>query len=146
MSKLDPELRLLQSIKVSPETGCWNRDLKGRPGGYTKIRTGNRRRPFAHRFCYEMFYGKIPEGLDLDHLCRNPGCVNPSHLEPVTHKENCRRGLRNQYTGVTHCPQGHPYSGDNLRISKQGYRRCNACLRKEALARYHRNKAAKEIE
>lgn len=48
----------------------------------------------AHRFAYELLVGPIPEGLELDHLCRNPACVNPAHLDPVTHRENVRRGKR----------------------------------------------------
>jgi hypothetical protein len=81
----------------------------------------------AHRVAYELALGPIPEGLVLDHLCRNRACVNPAHLEPVTNAENLRRGARGRL--VTHCPQGHELSGDNLRPRNDGRRGCAACLR-----------------
>lgn len=89
----------------------------------------------AHRVSYEDAKRKIPEGLELDHLCRNTSCVNSDHLEPVTNKENCRRGLVGFVTGLknrlkTHCPQGHEYSKENTynRSDKVG-RICRTCIR-----------------
>lgn len=85
----------------------------------------------AHRLVYSMVVGDIPDGLVLDHTCRNHGCVNPSHLDPVTQAENIRRGqtgkINNHHRAKTHCPQGHSYSGDNLYVSPKGDRRCRAC-------------------
>ena len=78
----------------------------------------------AHRVAYELQVGPIPVGLQLDHLCRVRSCVNPAHLEPVTSAENTRRGLRAM---KTHCPQGHPYAGENLLIRPTGQRRCRTC-------------------
>jgi len=63
------------------------------PNGYGHLTIRNQQ-ILAHRFIYEKFKGPIPEGLTLDHSCRNPICVNPDHMEPVTHAENCRRGER----------------------------------------------------
>jgi hypothetical protein len=72
-------------------TGCWDWQLYKIPTGYGQVRVANRLYP-AHRFYYEEKYGPVPEGYVLDHLCRNRGCVNPDHLEPVTQRENVRRG------------------------------------------------------
>lgn len=87
----------------------------------------------AHRVGYELYVGKIPDGLMLDHLCRNRCCVNPKHLEPVTNLENVRRGIAAQRNreirlAMTHCKRGHPLSGDNLYINPgSGQRVCRSC-------------------
>lgn len=80
---------------------------------------------YAHRWSYENFVGPIPDGLQIDHLCRNTLCVNPDHLEPVTGAENLRRSHGNG--SKTHCPAGHPYAGANVYISPQGGRVCRTC-------------------
>jgi hypothetical protein len=83
----------------------------------------------AHRVVYEALVGPVPEGLELDHLCKESRCVNPAHLEPVTHAENVRRGRGwgGQNARKTHCPSGHPYEGDNLILQKRGGRLCRTC-------------------
>lgn len=115
-------------------TPCWIW-TKPNDQGYGLIGSGGRT-VRAHRFAYEHFIGPIPEGLELDHLCRRPSCVNPLHVEPVTHHENMLRGKRGRNAGKwelakTHCPHGHPYVGDNLRVVvyKNGIakRFCRAC-------------------
>ncbi len=69
----------------------------------------------AHRFAYEMLVGPVPEGLELDHLCRNRGCCNPAHLEAVTHLENMRRGAHALgETLRSHCLRGHEYTPENI--------------------------------
>lgn len=80
---------------------------------------------------YELFKGKIGDGLVLDHLCRNRVCVNPDHLEQVTIGENVRRSPLHGVSGraKTHCPSGHEYSGENLKRSKDGTRVCVTCRR-----------------
>lgn len=76
---------------VDPATGCWLWNRKIRKDGYGIKSTGKHTAIRAHRWVYEDLVGPIPEGLELDHLCNNPPCVNPDHLEPVTHEENMRR-------------------------------------------------------
>ena len=101
----------------------------------------------AHRVSYEMLVGPIPAwATDMDHLCRNPPCVNPAHLEPVTHAENLRRAPRSAATvkrDKTHCPQGHPYSGENLVINSKGRRECRTCRRAAYLRYRDRNISVK---
>lgn len=88
----------------------------------------------AHIFSWEWANGPVPKGLELDHLCRNRACVNPAHLEPVTHRENEIRGATVIAANFfkTECHKGHPLSGDNLFIRRDGRRRCIACKRATA--------------
>ena len=98
----------------------------------------------AHRYAYELLKGPIPPGLTLDHLCRNKKCVNPDHLEPVTGRENTLRGDNPpaQNARKTHCKWGHPFSGNNLRISKKINRRvCKICERNQKIASRNRRRS-----
>lgn len=115
-----PDQRFWQ--KVDQSGGCWLWTAGTTEWGYGSFWTGERRVK-AHRWSYEHLVGPIPEGLTLDHLCRNPPCVNPAHLEPVTGAENTRRGGN---ALKTHCPQGHEYDAKNTRHC-HGSRFCRAC-------------------
>lgn len=110
---------------------CWVWDGSLNPKGYGRAWVEGKLQ-YPHRIAYEAIIGHIPTGYDIDHLCRTHACYNPEHLEAVTRKENLRRGKGNQNVGKTHCPQGHPYSGDNLWVGKAGgynNRRCLICKR-----------------
>jgi hypothetical protein len=116
--------------KIERTDGCWlwaaHKGGHERAYGYV-FWDGKKRR--AHRVIYELFVGPIPGGLTIDHLCRNPACVNPAHLEAVTMRENLMRGntLQAENARKTRCLRGHDLSGTNLRIDHRGARQCRAC-------------------
>jgi len=117
---------------VHPETGCWLW-VGGHNGkGYGRVGEGGRTRA-AHRVAYEEVNGAIPEGLEIDHLCRNRNCVNPSHLEAVTREENIRRAKPHR-AQQTHCKHGHPRTPDNLKNNGT----CRICDREAKRLDYHR--------
>jgi hypothetical protein len=96
----------------------------------------------AHRFVYEALVGPIPEGMELDHLCRHRNCVNYEHLEPVTRGENVRRtAICEERRSRAHCPAGHPYSAENTYINPHGHRICRACRREKMWTSLHPGEA-----
>lgn len=118
------------------ESGCieWTGGLNGVGYGqfYAGKTSSNRTgKTYAHRWSYEQYVGPIPEGMHIDHLCRNRKCVNPAHLEPVTPGENVLRGNGRSATNArkTHCPSGHKYAGSNLYMTPSGQRKCRECNR-----------------
>lgn len=127
-----------------PNSGCllWMGSIIDT--GYGRFR----RRP-AHAVAYELAIGPLPEGMEPDHLCRVRCCIEPTHLEAVTHKVNLQRSPAGILARVgrlnlakTHCPQGHPYAGDNLFIHKRGARSCRTCMRDSTRRQRSKRKAA----
>lgn len=115
-----------------PELGScwlWEGSVDGN-GSYGAICVNGRKRQ-VHRIAYELQIGPIPPNLEIDHLCRTTLCVRGSHMEPVTHRENVLRGkgLAAMQARKTHCHQGHPFSGSNLRFDRRGHRHCRTCER-----------------
>lgn len=129
------ENRFTDKIRVSDE-GCIEWVGGKTVGGYGvfSVRPGRSdpKKDMAHRWAYEHFVGPIPDGYDVDHLCRNRACVNPDHLEPVSRAENIRRAA----AAKTHCPSGHPYDEKNTLMSpNSAHRRCRACTSERDAAR-----------
>jgi hypothetical protein len=88
-----PITRLLNFVHIEPEGGCWTYRGMLDEWGYGKIKIAGRKHR-THRVAYEAIVGPIPDGLTIDHLCRNRACCNPDHLEPVTRSENYAAGER----------------------------------------------------
>ena len=133
------EDRLWPRVTKTETCWLWHR---AEPHGYGKISV-NGRHEYVHRVVYEMLRGPIPEGMQIDHLCRNKLCCNPDHLEPVTRKENLARGIdanaakRNQ----SHCKNGHEWAPPNLRVASNGRRFCKPCADARRRAKRARQRA-----
>lgn len=116
-------------------------------GGHSSAGYGqqwiNGKTEYTHRVAYTEAKGPIPDGLQIDHLCRNRGCMNPDHLEAVTPYENKRRSPffhENQHTRKTHCPYGHPYDKENTYYRPEGWRGCKVCRRRRTREWRERNR------
>lgn len=141
---VDPLVRFRAKIKLEGGCAIWV-GLRSK-GGYGRFSVSGRE-VYVHRWAYESFVGQVPDGKELDHVCRNhacagvtPGGVVLGHLEPVTHRENNLRGvLNNGRSQRTHCPQGHAYDAANTYINPRGERQCRECAR-DAVRRYRATK------
>lgn len=132
-SRITTEERFWARVDVGD---CWEWTGYRAPGGYGRFGVGRSKNREAHRWAWEHLVGPIPDGLEIDHLCRNHACVNPDHLEPVVQQINTLRGENYvaRHARKTHCPQGHPYSGDNVKFYRRPggnhtSRYCRACNR-----------------
>jgi hypothetical protein len=139
----DPRLpgRFWSKVAVNDNNGCWEWNAATRSGGYGCFSVGTRakqRLVSSHRYAYQQLIADVPAELECDHLCRNRRCVNPAHIEVVSHRVNSLRGdgapARNAVK--THCVRGHELSGDNLKIviksdgkEPRFARQCVTCLR-----------------
>lgn len=134
MANLTNLQRFWQKINAT-EDGCWLWTAGRNHAGYGQfhVREGDYdyRNARAHRWAYETFVGPIPDGLQLDHLCRRTECVNPWHLEPVDNETNWLRGDSPSAEAALRqeCANGHPLVEGNVRVDREGHRRCRACNR-----------------
>lgn len=145
---LDPGSRIVGDVvarfeaSVERTAGCWYWIGRIGQSGYGYLNEGDAAH-LAHRWSYQHHIGPIPEGLSLDHLCRVTYCVNPAHLEPVTHRENVLRGTgpSARHARLTHCKYGHPFDEANTYINpKNGWRGCRACNREKQARRVRANR------
>ncbi|WP_395454711.1 HNH endonuclease signature motif containing protein [Azospirillum melinis] len=141
--------RFAEKVSVNPITGCheWTGCISG---GYGQISDETSRPVLAHRVAYQMANGPVPDGLHIDHLCRNRRCVNPTHLEAVTVFENTQRGalgmvIRAKAALRTHCKRGHAFSPENTGIDHRGDRFCRTC-QAEAYRRHRKENHARNME
>ncbi len=145
MARKTAEERFWLYVSKAGPDDCWEW-LGCKQKGYG-IFVADRRHYAAHRWLYEQTHGPLPKDIarfQLDHLCRNRGCVNPAHLERVTRKENILRGVAPSAKNAkkTHCKRGHGLSGTNVikgTGKRKGHRTCRLCRRMTERKRRHSN-------
>ena len=135
--RITPEDRFWANVTVTDGCWIWAKTDSGRSLQYGSLRV-NGHKVLAHRFAYDLLVGPIPDGLTIDHLCRNTACVNPQHLEPVTLAENISRAPQREVIPAEYCKDGHVRRG----IDKQGKIYCEDCRRRYAREYQRRRRAA----
>ncbi|WP_088255245.1 HNH endonuclease signature motif containing protein [Fimbriiglobus ruber] len=133
--KAAPIIRFFAKVQLSP-FGCWVWAGCRMSDGYGQFWDGNTR-VLAHRWSYQHHVKPIAENFVIDHLCRNPSCVNPAHLDCVPMRVNTERGLLYETLTAnakkkTHCKRGHQLFGANLAVDRKGNRCCKACRNMKA--------------
>lgn len=141
-----PAVRFFVRVDHSSSVfACWIWKGARTSNGYGSFNVGGQRTVPAHRFAYELLVGPIPEGLDLDHLCRVRHCVNPMHLEPVTNAENILRGEAPPAVNARRdrCKRGHEFTPENTYTTgARGDRQCRTCRRERDHRNYLKKKAS----
>lgn len=127
--------------KLQLGDGCWEWTGARNSEGYGQIWV-NSRIVYVHRLMYELHVGHIPDGFHVDHLCSNPPCARPDHLEAVTPGQNAQRMWdRGERPKKTHCKHGHEFTPENTyEQSTAGTRGCKSCRTIESRNRYRRSK------
>lgn len=140
-SLFTPEFQKRFWVRVTRhEDGCWEWQSP-RADGYGKVWVSPAHpHAYVHQVSYLLAGGVIPDGMEIDHVCRNRRCVRPAHLECVTHRENVLRsdGAAARHARTMFCPRGHLYTGANLRIRPDGRRACRECERERERTRSRR--------
>lgn len=136
---VEPWDRILAKVEKNYHTGCWEWIGARNRNGYGMVYFHGRRRQ-AYHVTWELHHQRaLPAGKEIDHLCSNPRCVNPLHLEPVTHRENLLRGNTTaaRRSRQTHCKRGHEFTPQNTYISKRNERVCRKCRADRQFAKAH---------
>lgn len=141
------KVRFKNKFVVDKQSGCWEWTASKVKGGYGQFYIGpeQKDKTTAHRASYLLFKGEIPEGHDVDHICNNPGCVNPDHLQTLTRQENL---YRSPYFGDGQkCPHGHLKTTENRYEYEYGglsKSTCKICVINRAKAHQLKKKRQKK--
>lgn len=136
------ESRFLLRIEACRTDGCWIWDRSLQGDGYGYFHRTNGGSTYAHIVSWERVNGPVPEGMELDHLCREPRCFNPEHLEAVSHQVNVLRGVgvAARRATQTHCVAGHEFTEENTYILS-GYRNCRTCHKRRSREWWERKRS-----